>query len=457
MGDISPTRWSGVMPDRKRIHTGCRLLLIIELALFIFMIAGTHGLIVPLDKPTTTDFVSFYAAGSLAASATPELAYNADAHRAAEEQTTAAGISYNFFYYPPTFLLLCAALAHLPYLVAFLLFETATLCLYLFVACRILGERGWAVIVPLLAFAPVLWTLGLGQNSLLTAALFGAGTLLVDRRPVTAGILFGALCYKPQFALLLPVALAAGRRWHALWAVLASAVVLSLLSVAVFGWQTWDDFIIAAAGSSAVYITGRVPFSGYINPLGAVRELGGAPNIAYAVQVVATLTGALLVALVWRRDFPLPLRAATLSSAALVAAPLVLFYDLTLGAVATLWLIRADGEYRLAEWQKVTLAVLFLLSLTPRILAEALHFPVGSCIALALLALVAAQGLRSMASVRTRAMAEPAGDSRREILGPSYSAIGDSGVATRNVFFVDRRSSLLSSVASPDCRSRRLG
>jgi alpha-1,2-mannosyltransferase len=419
MADISPTCRSGVMPDRKHIYSGCGLLLIIELAVFIFMIAGTHGLIVPLKESATTDFVSFYAAGSLAVSGSPQLAYNADAHRAAEEQTTAAGITYNFFYYPPTFLLLCAALAHLPYLVAFLLFETVTLCLYLFAACRILGEPGRAVIVPLLAFAPVLWTLGLGQNSLLTAALFGAGTLLVDRRPVTAGLLFGVLCYKPQFALLVPVALAAGKRWLALWAVLASAVALSLLSLALFGWQTWHDFIIAAAGSSAIYMTGRVPFTGYINPLGAVRELGGAPNIAYAVQTGAILTGALLVALVWRRGLPLPLRAATLSSATLVAAPLVLFYDLTLGAVAALWLIRADGEYRLAEWQKVTLAVLFLLSLAPRISAEALHFPVGSCIALALLTLVAARALESMASLGTHAMAEPAGDSRREIVRPS--------------------------------------
>jgi hypothetical protein len=98
-----------------------------------------------------------------------------------------------------------------------------------------------------------------------------------------------------------------------------------------------------------------------------------------------------------------------------------LFYDLTLGAVAALWLMRADGEHRLVEWQKVTLAVLFLLSLAPRISAEALHFPVGSCLSLALLALVAAQGLRSMASAGARPIAEPASDSRREILGPAAS------------------------------------
>ena len=51
----------------------------------------------------------------------------------AEQRATAAGIEYRFFYYPPVFLLLCAALARLPYLVAFLVFETATLALCLIV------------------------------------------------------------------------------------------------------------------------------------------------------------------------------------------------------------------------------------------------------------------------------------------------------------------------------------
>src|SRR5271156_1367741 len=145
----------------------------------------------------------------------------------------------DFFYYPPVFLLLCGALARLPYLTAFLVFEATTLGFYLLVLRRILGERSVAILVPLLAFPPVLWTIGLGQNGFLTAGLFGAATLLIDRRPTVAGLLFGALCVKPHFALLVPVALAAGGRWRAVAAAFASAAALCLLSLAVFGWQTW--------------------------------------------------------------------------------------------------------------------------------------------------------------------------------------------------------------------------
>jgi hypothetical protein len=83
-----------------------------------------------------------------------------------------------------------------------------------------------------------------------------------------------------------------------------------------------------------------------------------------------------------------------LASAALVAAPLALFYDLMLGAIASLWLLRGDGQNRLSDWEKIALIGLFVLSLAPRRLAEFSHLPIGSFIALALAGLVAAYGLR---------------------------------------------------------------
>jgi alpha-1,2-mannosyltransferase len=384
---------SGLL-DGDRIRVGCGILLALEIAMFLFMAAGTHGLIVPLPKPTSTDFVSFYAAGSLADAGTPELAYDQAAHYAAEERATQVGIEYNFFYYPPTFLLLCAAIAHLPYIVAFLVFETGTLLFYLLVARHILGDRNSAILVPLLAFPPVLWTLGLGQNALLTAGLFGSATLLVDRRPAVAGVLFGALCYKPHFALLVPVALAAGGHWRAFVATFASAAALCLLSLSVFGWEVWRDYVAAAAASPAVYQSGRISFTGFINPFGAVLLLGGSPTMAYRVQAVTILAAAALVAYVWRRGLSLPIRAATLAAATLAALPVALFYDLMLAAIATAWLVRAHGRYRLSEWEKLTLAGLFLLALNPRGLSEMLHLPIGPFVTLGFIAFIVAHIIR---------------------------------------------------------------
>src|SRR4029077_15220908 len=185
------------------------------------------------------DFVSFYAAGTLANEGTPALAYDPAAHLAAEERATAAGIEYQFFNYPPVFILLCSLLARLPYLVAFVVFEAATLVFYLVVAGRILGDRGGAALFALAAFPMVFWNIGLGQNAFLSAGLFGAATILIDRRPIVAGLLFGPLCNKPQFGSLLPVALAAAGEWRAFAAAAVSAAGLVLISLALFGIATW--------------------------------------------------------------------------------------------------------------------------------------------------------------------------------------------------------------------------
>src|SRR5207244_3647915 len=77
----------------------------------------------------------------------------------------------------------------------------------------ILDDYSGIALVVLLAFPMAFWNIGLGQNAFLTAGLFGMATLLIDRRPIVAGLLFGLLCYKPHFGLLIPGALAAGGYW----------------------------------------------------------------------------------------------------------------------------------------------------------------------------------------------------------------------------------------------------
>ena len=112
------------------------------------------------------------------------------------------------------------------------------------------------------------------------------------------------------------------------------------------------------------------------------------------VQAVTILAAAALVAYVWRRGLSLPIRAATLAAATLAALPVALFYDLMLAAIATAWLLRADGRCRLAEWEKIVLAGLFLLTLNPRSFSEILHLPIGSIVTLGFVAFVVAHIVR---------------------------------------------------------------
>jgi alpha-1,2-mannosyltransferase len=380
--------------DRRRVRVLAALLLAVDLLGLALLIAGTHGWIVRLQRPTTTDFVSFYAAGALADSGTPALAYDEASHLAAEERAAAPGIRYQFFNYPPVYLLLCAPLARLPYLAAFVLFESVGLALFIAVACGILGERSPEVLCALLALPIVWWNFGLGQNAFLTAALFGAATLLVERRPFIAGLLFGALCYKPQLAILLPVALVCAGAWRAVAGAALSATALVLLSLAAFGSDTWLAFLRAVIAAPGMYQSGRIVFGGMANPFGAARLVGAGPALAYGLQAAATLGAAGIVGWVWRRRLSLPSRAAMLAAAIPVAAPLSLLYDLVLGAVAAAWLVADRRSPAAAGYEPAALVALYPLLLDGRGLAKAFHVPAFPLAAAAVFALAAGRAWR---------------------------------------------------------------
>ena len=387
---------SGEWLSAQRLRLYVIILLACELAAFAFMVAGTHGWIVPLSGPNTTDFVSFYAAGSLANAGTPALAYDHAAHLAAEEAIVGQGIGYQFFNYPPVYQALFAPIARLPYLVAFIAFETATLLLFLLVARRILDDFGTTALIALIAFPKVWWNFGLGQNAFLTAALFGAATLLLDRRPVLAGMCFGAMCYKPHFALLVPLALGVGGHWRAFAAAAGTAAALVLLSIALLGWGAWQAFIATAGASHTMYESGRILFGGFVSPFGAMRLLGAGVGLSYVVQGLFTLVAAAVVAIVWRRGLSAPVRNAVLASATLIAVPLALIYDLMIGAVAGCWLLRGAGRDAVPGWEKTLLALIYVAMLDGRALAETLSIPVNTIAALILFGLATRRATREL-------------------------------------------------------------
>jgi alpha-1,2-mannosyltransferase len=399
---------SGDWLSTARLRLYVAILLAAELAVFCFIVAGTHGWIVPLDKPNTTDFVSFYAAGSLADAGTPALAYDHTAHFAAEEAVVGKGIEYQYFNYPPVYQALFAPIARLPYLAAFIAFEGATLVLFLAAARGILGRLDATALMALLAFPVAWWNIGLGQNAFLTAALFGAGTLLVERRPILAGLCFGALCYKPHFALLVPLALGLGGHWRAFVAAAVSAAALMLGSVALLGPGTWQAFLVTVSEPHSMYESGRILFSGFVSPFGATRLLGADIATAYVVQGVFTAVAAGVVGIVWWKKLSLPVRNAVLASATLLAVPLSLLYDLMLGAIAGCWLLRDADKETVPAWEKTALALTYAALLDSRALADKLSIPVNTICALVLFGLATRRASRELGLIspaRLRAVA----------------------------------------------------
>jgi hypothetical protein len=91
--------------------------------------------------------------------------------------------------------------------------------------------RAW-----LIAYIPFAYTIALGQDTLLLTLLIAASLrLALDKSDVLAGVLLGLAIFKPQVVFLVPLALAASRRWRILGCFLATALALLAVSFAMVG------------------------------------------------------------------------------------------------------------------------------------------------------------------------------------------------------------------------------
>jgi alpha-1,2-mannosyltransferase len=373
--------------NRDRVLSWSGVLLALETLLLGFMVLWYNNVFGWINPQVSTDFVSFYAAGKLALAGTPALAYDHAAHAAAEIAATQPHTAYQFFFYPPVYLLICAPLALLPYMVGFVIFQAVTLVAWLLVMNRILDARGLSWCLPVLAYPAVFWTLGLGQNAFLTAALIGGITLSVDKRPILAGFLLGLLSYKPHLALLIPIALAAGGRWRAVAAAAVSATAIIGLSTTIFGADTWQAYLTAMGGSRAVYENGSIDLAGFVTPYGAARVLGVLSSGAWIVQAMATTVTILTVGWIWRRNAAPAARFAALAAGILLSVPLALTYDMLLLTVAIGWLVRAGRESGFRKWEKLAFFFCYVIPLTGRDLGHHFQIPLFPLAPAALLAL----------------------------------------------------------------------
>jgi alpha-1,2-mannosyltransferase len=369
--------------ESRRVAALSRLLALGQTLLLAIFIAGTHGWLVAGVGPNTVDFASFYAAGALADSGAPALAYDQKAHYAAEQRATEKGVAYEYYFYPPTFLLLCAPLARLPYLVSFVLFESATLTAWLLLCRQIAGS---GAIWPLLACSSVWWTLGLGQNSLLSATLMAAGTLLLPRRPALAGMAFASLCFKPHLGLLVPVVLLAGRQYRAFAAAAFMLAFYVGASVLAFGTETWRAFLANEFSAPATLYGTKVVLAAHIDLRGAAMLLGAPGLVAGALQAAVTLLALCAVVFIWIRGGA-HMKAAALAAGTLVVIPFALFYDLMLATVAGAWIVRAGRSTGFLAGEATLLALCVGVDLLAYPLGKTTGLPLGAVIAPILLGL----------------------------------------------------------------------
>jgi hypothetical protein len=394
----------------------------------VYLVATSDGLIDYQGRPLGTDFSNVYAAGTYVLEGKAAAPFDPRLQHAREQEIFGPATPFYGWHYPPVFLFIAAPLALLPYPLALIVWQGATLLLYLLsiraIASLLIpppkGERGersepggdsrrertppdrrsaavtlpasrggmlWLVLA--LAFPAVFVNLGHGHNGFLTAALFGFALVQLDRRPVVAGILFGFIAYKPQFGLLIPLVLAATGRWRSFFGAAASVAALVAITTLWFGADTWRAFATFADYTRAIVLeTGETGWHKIQSVFSWARMWGAPVPLAYMVQGAVTLViGAALVWL-WRSLAPFALKAAALCLATILATPYSLDYDLMLLAPAIAFLT-LDGLARgFAPYQKTALAALWIAPLVTRGVGQATLIPLGVIAMLVVLALL---------------------------------------------------------------------
>lgn len=400
---------SGDFVTRGRLRAAAVLLLIYGAASFAAAYgASPDGLRDPRGVPFGPDMLAFWTAGRLAAEGGASLAY--DAAAGARFQAAFIGdepLPFLPYLHPPQFLFIALVLAQAPFAAAWALFSGATMAAWVAGAAAFVRVKG----APLaLAAAPAAFiALKYGQAAFLISALFTGALALLERRPLVAGALFGLMAFKPQYGVLIPLALAAGGRWRAVAAAAAMILIQIILTGAAFGWDAFALFADQASfARTAVFEGGAGAWATNFTLYGALAAWGAGPGLAYAAQAGLALFLGVRIAGLWRSGADFRLKAAGLMIAAFLATPYALEYDavILLPPLLLLWSLGAEKGF--APFVKSLLAAAWITPLFAAPLALAAGAPAGFLAAAGLFGAVESMRALAPARVSDPAAGQPA-------------------------------------------------
>ncbi|QGP78615.1 glycosyltransferase family 87 protein [Sphingobium sp. CAP-1] len=400
---MAPLPFLDSFVTRARIRLAAIAVLATTIIGLLTLFATAHGTVDSLGRPLGTDFSNVWTAGWMADHGRAPEAWNWSAQHEVQKQVHHdPKIPFFPWPYPPPFLIVATMLAQLPYVAALLVWQGVTLLLALSLVRRILPNDRDALWVAL--GAPVtLVCLGHGQNAFLTASLLGAGMLLIDRRPWIAGMLLGALVYKPQFAVLIPVLVLARGNGRAFLSAGLTVAALCLLTLAIWGWPVWRAFLDSLPPTQHIIIEAGAPgWEKIQSPFAAIRQWGGSIPLAYGVQGIVTIIAVIVAALAARRG-TMDMRGAAALSAALLCTPYVLDYDYVLLGVASAYFVADALKRGWLPGERCWLVYVWFIPGFGRALSDYSAIPFNLIATLGFMALV----VRRLATARLAARALP--------------------------------------------------
>ena len=383
------TMANGSWLNSERIRRVAGICALGSLCLLLWLLITSRGTLDWLGRPLGTDFSNVWAAGRMALNGQAVDAWNWARHFAVQRAIHGPALTEVYaWHYPPPFLLVAAILGSLPYLSALIVWQLVTFIPFILMMQRLVPGRESMLLT--LAAPVTLICLAHGQNGFLTAGLLAGGLLLLDRKALPAGLLFGCLIYKPQFGLIIPVMLLAGRQWRAIGGAFLSAATLIAATLVIWGYPVWQAFIDSLPLTrSAIVEQGAAGFYKNMSSFAAIRMWGGSLQVAYAVQFVLTALTIPAVFFASREPASRNLRNPIVCAATILATPYALDYDLVVLLPALAWLYLDGREHGFLRWDASIMAGVWIAPLFARAAAEFLYIPLGliSVLAVAGLAL----------------------------------------------------------------------
>lgn len=363
-------------PERARVYAA---MIAIMGACGLLFIWTTGGSVTDrFGRPIGTDFSGVWTAGRMLLGGDATGMFDPWTHFAFQRQTYGdPNVEVYGWHYPPFFLAVMTLLALMPYVPALIVWQASTFALYL-AAIRAIAPRmaGWWLVA--IGFPAVFVTLGHGHNSFLTAGLLGFGLLLLDRRPLVAGLLIGLLAYKPQFGLVQPVVMLVGGHYRAM--VSAGLTVLAMAAGVTLwlGPEVWQAFLKGSVFTREVILEeGITGWYKIQSTFSAFRSFGAPLNLAYGAQTAVTLAVVAVLALAAWKQVDRRLLSALVATGALLATPYCLDYDMAILAVAIAFTAAHGVEHGFAPFEKSLLALVWITPLLARATMMVTGLPLG--------------------------------------------------------------------------------
>lgn len=283
------------------------------------------------------------------------------------------------YIHPPFEALIFVPLTWLSYSKAFLLWNGVNLLLLIVIAQRLRGSLHalsaiplWEWVAALLAFFPVFANFLQGQDAILLLLVFVFGFRALERDALfLAGCWFGLGIFKYHFVLplVLIVAVWKGRKFLSGFA--ATAIAMSLLSLALVGWQGLLRYPAYAWHVVSVPGYGQTPPGLMVNLMGLAAGWPKLQDLGWPVRVVALVaSAALLIAVGGMRRTANDQRFFRLTFACAVLASLLVAYNTNAHDLCLLVLpLTLVGDHCAARWSDGKPAKALLIPITPLLIS----------------------------------------------------------------------------------------